>query len=183
LGRTFLQERNAHTLTPETLLPIEAKSSGDCTRFAADEFRVTLHGETYHIRLTGTGHGSQTERPYYVSVDGITEEVFVEALNEVEISANGSSTGKAKSTQKASNTGRPRPTHAGHVTTAMPGNIVDVLVGTGQKVAAGQAVLVIEAMKMENEIQASISGTVINLFVIKGDAVTPDQVLLEIQPE
>jgi pyruvate carboxylase subunit B len=183
LGRTFLQERNAHTLTPETLLPIEAKSAGDCTRFAADEFRVTLHGETYHIRLTGTGHGSQTERPYYVSVDGITEEVFVEALNEVEISANGSSTGKAKSTQKASSTGRPRPTHAGHVTTAMPGNIVDVLVGTGQKVAAGQAVLVIEAMKMENEIQASISGTVINLFVIKGDAVTPDQVLLEIQPE
>ncbi|BBP01127.1 sodium-extruding oxaloacetate decarboxylase subunit alpha [Sulfuriferula nivalis] len=183
LGRTFLQERNAHTLTPETLLPIEAKSSGDCTRFAADEFRVTLHGETYHIRLTGTGHGSQTERPYYVSVDGITEEVFVEALNEVEISANGSSTGKAKSTQKASSTGRPRPTHAGHVTTAMPGNIVDVLVVTGQKVAAGQAVLVIEAMKMENEIQASISGTVINLFVIKGDAVTPDQVLLEIQPE
>jgi pyruvate carboxylase subunit B len=65
----------------------------------------------------------------------------------------------------------------------MPGNIVDVLVSTGQKVAAGQAVLVIEAMKMENEIQASISGTVINLFVIKGDAVTPDQVLLEIQPE
>ncbi len=183
LGRTFLQERNAHTLTPETLLPIEAKSAGDCTRYAADEFRVTLHGETYHIRLTGTGHGSQTERPYYVSVDGITEEVFVEALNEVEISANGSSTGKAKSTQKASSTGRPRPTHAGHVTTAMPGNIVDVLVSTGQKVLAGEAVLVIEAMKMENEIQASISGTVINLFVVKGDAVTPDQVLLEIQPE
>jgi pyruvate carboxylase subunit B len=182
LGRTFLQERNANTLTPEALLPIEAKAASDCTRLAADEFRVTLHGETYHIRLTGTGHGSQTDRPYYVSVDGITEEVFVEALNEVEISANGS-TSKAKSTQKASATGRPRPTHAGHVTTAMPGNIVDVLVNTGQKVTAGQAVLVIEAMKMENEIQASISGTVINLFVVKGDAVTPDQVLLEIQPE
>ncbi len=183
LGRTFLQERNAHTLTPEPLLPIEAKSSGDCTRFAADEFRITLHGETYHIRLTGTGHGSQTERPYYVSVDGITEEVFVEALNEVEISANGSSTGKAKSTNKVSSSGRPRPSHAGHVTTAMPGNIVDVLVITGQKVKAGDAVLVIEAMKMENEIQASISGTIINLFVVKGDAVTPDQALLEIQPD
>ncbi len=43
--------------------------------------------------------------------------------------------------------------------------------------------LVIEAMKMENEIQASISGVIINLFVTKGDAVTPDQTLLEIQPE
>lgn len=183
LGRTFLQERNAHTLTPEVLLPIEAKNAGNGTRFAADEFRVTLHGETYHIRLTGTGHGSQTERPYYVSVDGITEEVFVEALNEVEISANGSSTGKAKSTNKVTSSGRPRPSHPGHVTTAMPGNIVDVLVITGQKVQAGDAVLVIEAMKMENEIQASISGTIINLFVVKGDAVTPDQALLEIQPE
>lgn len=183
LGRTFLQERNANKLTPEVLLPIEAKNASSSTRFAADEFRITLHGETYHIRLTGTGHGSQTERPYYVSVDGVTEEVFVEALNEIEVSADGSSTGKAKSTSKISANGRPRPSHAGHVTTAMPGNIVDVLVTTGQKVKAGDPVLVIEAMKMENEIQASISGTIINLFVAKGDAVTPDQALLEIQPE
>lgn len=183
LGRTFLQERNANKLTPEVLLPIEAKNASSSTRFAADEFRITLHGETYHIRLTGTGHGSQTERPYYVSVDGVTEEVFVEALNEIEVSADGSSTGKAKSTSKSSSNGRPRPSHAGHVTTAMPGNIVDVLVSAGQKVKAGDPVLVIEAMKMENEIQASISGTIINLFVVKGDAVTPDQALLEIQPE
>jgi pyruvate carboxylase subunit B len=65
----------------------------------------------------------------------------------------------------------------------MPGNIVDVMVSTGQKVKAGDPVLVIEAMKMENEIQASISGTVIALYVVKGDTVTPDQALLEIQPE
>lgn len=183
LGRTFLQERNADTLTPEVLLPIEAKNSNSQTRFAADEFRITLHGESYHIRLTGTGHGSQNERPYYVSVDGVTEEVFVEALNEIEVSSGGNATGKSKSTSKGSSSGRPRPSHAGHVTTAMPGNIVDVLISTGQKVKAGDPVLVIEAMKMENEIQASISGTIINLFVVKGDAVTPDQALLEIQPE
>jgi pyruvate carboxylase subunit B len=65
----------------------------------------------------------------------------------------------------------------------MPGTIVDVLVKTGQKVKAGDAVLVIEAMKMENEVQASISGTVIGVFVAKGDAVTPDEALIEIQPE
>ena len=183
LGRTFLQERNADKLTPEVLLPIEAKNANSSTRFAADEFRITLHGETYHIRLTGTGHGSQTERPYYVSVDGVTEEVFVETLNEIEISEDGSSTGKVKSTNKASASGRPRPSHAGHVTTAMPGNIVDVLVTAGQKVTAGDPVLVIEAMKMENEIQASISGTIIKIFVVKGDSVTPDQALLEIQPQ
>ncbi|MHB1676523.1 MAG: sodium-extruding oxaloacetate decarboxylase subunit alpha [Sulfuriferula sp.] len=183
LGQTFLQERNAGTLAPEVLLPISEQNNNSTTRFAADEFHITLHGETYHIRLTGTGHGSQTERPYYVSVDGVTEEVFVEALNEIEVSADNTANGKTKSPGKASNSGRPRPTHRGHVTTAMPGNIVDVLICTGQKVQAGDPVLVIEAMKMENEIQASISGTIINLFVTKGDAVTPDQALLEIQPE
>ena len=184
LGQTFLQERNANTLAPEVLLPISEQNNNSSTRFAADEFHITLHGETYHIRLTGTGHGSQTERPYYVSVDGVTEEVFVESLNEIEVSTDSAvPNGKAKSSGKPNNSGRPRPTHRGHVTTAMPGNIVDVLIRTGQKVNAGDPVLVIEAMKMENEIQASISGTIINLFVAKGDSVTPDQALLEIQPE
>jgi pyruvate carboxylase subunit B len=38
-------------------------------------------------------------------------------------------------------------------------------------------------MKMENEIHAPVTGTVVAIHVAKGDAVTPDQVLLEIQPE
>jgi pyruvate carboxylase subunit B len=184
LGRTFLQERNAGTLAAEALLPVEAKNATATTHSAADEFRITLHGETYHIRLTGTGHAGQAERPYYVSVDGVTEEVLVEALNEIEVGSNSSGAPKTNSGSKTSSGGgRPRPSHVGHVTTAMPGNIVDVMVSTGQKVKAGDPVLVIEAMKMENEIQASISGTVIALYVVKGDTVTPDQALLEIQPE
>jgi len=65
----------------------------------------------------------------------------------------------------------------------MPGTIVDVLVKIGQKVNAGDGVLVIEAMKMENEIQSAVTGTVVSIHVAKGDAVTPDQVLVEIQPE
>jgi pyruvate carboxylase subunit B len=62
----------------------------------------------------------------------------------------------------------------------MPGNIVDVLVKEGDAVEAGQPVLVTEAMKMETEIQAPIGGTVTGVFVMKGDAVNPDEVLLEI---
>jgi pyruvate carboxylase subunit B len=65
----------------------------------------------------------------------------------------------------------------------MPGTIVDVMVEPGKKVKAGDPVLVIEAMKMENEIQAPINGTVINVWVAKGDSVTPDEALVEIQPE
>ncbi len=184
LGRTFLQERAAGTLTPEPLLPADAKEAASCpTFFAPSEFNVTLHGETYHIHISGTGKAGESVRPFFVQVDGVNEEVRIETLDEVEVTPGGgarpASSKKAASGSKA----RPRPTHAGHVTTAMPGSIVDVLVKIGQKVNAGDGVLVIEAMKMENEIQSAVVGTVVAIHVAKGDAVTPDQVLVEIQPD
>jgi len=183
LGRTFLQERAAGTLKAEPLLPAGVKEAAG-PRHAPNEFRITLHGETYHIKLTGSGHAGEEQRPFYVSVDGVSEEVLVETLSEIQVSGGGSGGAKAKSGAAAPAPGkRPRPTHQGHVTTAMPGSIVDVLVKPGQKVNAGDPVLVIEAMKMENEIQASVTGTVISVYVAKGDVVTPDEALLEIQPD
>ena len=181
LAKTFLQERNAGSLKPEQLLSKEAVSTNDA-RYAPNEFKVTLHGETFHIKLTGSGHAGEEQRPFYVSVDGIAEEVIVETLSEIEVSG-GKSNGKKKATATVGASGRPRPSHEGCVTTAMPGSIVDVKVKAGDKVNAGDAVLVIEAMKMENEIQASVSGVVVAVHVKKGDTVTPDESLLEIQPE
>ncbi|KAB2314045.1 oxaloacetate decarboxylase subunit alpha [Betaproteobacteria bacterium SCN2] len=184
LGRTFLQERAAGSLKPEPLLPVEAKNGEGAPRFAADEFNITLHGETYHIRLSASGRASETQRPYFVIVDGVSEEVLVEALNEIEVDASSAGSAVSKPTQKAPPAGqKPRPSHKGHVTAAMPGTIVDVLVKTGQKVSAGDPVLVIEAMKMENEVQAPVTGTVTGIFTAKGESVTPDMALIEIQPE
>lgn len=182
LARTFFQERAAGSLKGEALQTKESTAPGG-KRFAPNEFKITLHGETYHIKLTGSGHTGEDQRPFYVAVDGVNEEVFVETLSEIEVGAGGSGGTRAKSQSAPTSSGRPRPTHQGHVKTAMPGTIVDVLVETGKKVKAGDPVLVIEAMKMENEIQAPVSGTVIGIFVVKGDAVTPDEALLEIQPE
>jgi pyruvate carboxylase subunit B len=186
LGRTFLQERAAGSLTPEPLLPPEARHAAETggAHYAPNEFKVTLHGETYHIRIKGTGQPGEAERPFYVHVDGVAEEVLVETLDEIEVRPAGGSAARKSADKKDGAAGkRPKPTHAGCVTTAMPGTIVDVLVQIGQKVTAGSGVLVIEAMKMENEVQAPVSGSVIGIFVAKGDAVTPDQVLVEIQPE
>jgi pyruvate carboxylase subunit B len=182
LARTYLQERAAGTLKPEALKPREAKESRG-PRVAPNEFTVTLHGESYHIKLTGTAQNSDGSRPYYVVVDGVPEEVVIEVESEVEVSGGAYTPLGRKKAQPAVPGDRPRATHAGHVKTAMPGNVVDVLVKTGQKVTAGDPVLVVEAMKMENEIQAPVSGTVISVFTSKGDAVTPDQALIEIQPE
>ena len=183
IGQTFLQERNAGSLKPETLQTKEAVNTASA-RYAPNEFKVTLHGETFHIKLTGSGHAGEEKRPFYVSVDGIAEEVIVETLDEIEVSG-GSSDKKNGGKKKTSTTssGRPRPHHVGCVTTAMPGTIVAVKAKVGDKVKAGDGVLVIEAMKMENEIQASTTGTVVAVHVSKGDAVTPDESLLEIQPE
>ena len=57
------------------------------------------------------------------------------------------------------------------VTSPLPGVIIEVSVKEGQAVKAGQKVAVIEAMKMENEIQASSDGTVTAVLVNKGDSV------------
>jgi pyruvate carboxylase subunit B len=185
IGQTFLQERNAGSLKVE---PLQTKETADtnAARFAPNEFNITLHGETFHVKLTGSGHAGEEQRSFYVSVDGVAEEVIVETLDEIEVSANGASTGgKSSGKKKVSTTssGRPRPHHSGCVTTAMPGTIVAVKVKVGDKVKAGDGVLVIEAMKMENEIQASTTGTVVAVHVTKGDNVTPDESLLEVQPE
>ena len=182
IGKTFLQARNAGSLEPEVLLD-KADVNAAGPRFAPSEFKVTLHGETFHINLTGSGHAGEEKRPFYVSIDGIAEEVIVETLNEIEVSGGGNSNGGKKKAATSSKSGRPRPSHKGHVTTSMPGTIVDVKVKAGDKVTAGDGVVVIEAMKMENEIQASTTGIVVAVHVVKGDTVTPDESLLEIQPE
>ena len=180
IATTFLQERNAGSLKPEPLLLKEAANSS-AARYAPNEFKLTLHGETFHIKLTGSGHEGEEQRPFYVSVDGVAEEVIVETLSEIEVSGGKTAGNKKKATTTSS--GRPRPTHAGCVTTAMPGTIVAVKVKVGDKVNAGDGVLVIEAMKMENEIQAAKTGVVVAIHVNKGDTVTPDESLLEIQPD
>ena len=58
-----------------------------------------------------------------------------------------------------------------NIISPMPGTILSVNVTVGQAVKAGQKVAVIEAMKMENEIQAETDGTVTAVLVSKGDSV------------
>jgi acetyl-CoA/propionyl-CoA carboxylase biotin carboxyl carrier protein len=67
------------------------------------------------------------------------------------------------------------------VTAPMQGTIVKVAVEDGQQVEAGELVVVLEAMKMENPVTAHKSGTVAALAVSAGAAVTQGTVLLEIK--
>ena len=67
----------------------------------------------------------------------------------------------------------PAPAAAGSVKVdaPMPGNILDVKVSNGTAVKAGQVLVILEAMKMENEIVAPQDGTVASINVNKGDTV------------
>ncbi len=66
------------------------------------------------------------------------------------------------------------------VTSPMPGTILDVKVAAGQQVQEGQLVMILEAMKMENEIFATATGTVTSVAVQKGAAVESGAVLCTI---
>lgn len=63
------------------------------------------------------------------------------------------------------------------VTAPMPGNILDVKVKAGDSVKAGDTLLILEAMKMENEISAPQDGTVASVNVRKGDVVNSGDLL------
>nr|WP_252735033.1 sodium-extruding oxaloacetate decarboxylase subunit alpha [Amphritea atlantica] len=166
LGREFLQQRADGTLEPEELLPLDAGNGLKLGQASASEFKIEVHGEAYDIAVTGVGEFGSGKRKIYMSLDGVPEEVIFQPQNEFII--------------EGSNT-RKKASEPGHVTTAMPGNIFEVLVSEGDVVEAGQPILVAEAMKMEMEIHANIAGTVKAIYVAKGDRVIPGEVLAEIE--
>lgn len=163
LGREYLQQRADNTLEPEALAP--AHNDERPKAAMATEFKLDVHGESYDVAITGVGESGSGRRKIYLSMDGMPEEIIFEPLNEY----------VAEKGDK-----RKQATEPGHVTAAMPGNVVEVLVALGDSVNEGQAVLVTEAMKMETEIHANIGGKVLAVNIMKGDRITPGEVLVEI---
>jgi pyruvate carboxylase subunit B len=70
----------------------------------------------------------------------------------------------------------------GVVRAPMPGLVLDVLVDEGDEVEAEQGLLVLEAMKMENELKAPSGGIVSAIHVESGEAVDKEDLLIEIEP-
>ena len=164
IGKTFLEQREQGSLKAETLQPIDKPVTGAAS--IATQFKISLHGETYDIDLTGAGAQNQQQRHLYLTVDGVPEEVIVHSLNEY---------------QQQTTSGRPTATAPGDISTSMPGNVIEVLVEEGEKVAMGAPLLVIEAMKMETEIKSPLAGTVAMLYIQKGDRITPGETLIQIK--
>jgi pyruvate carboxylase subunit B len=174
----FFDERERGELKPE---PLQTQSEsgpavGHDLHLAPVEFKVTVHGESYHIRVSGSGQTVDGTKPYYIKVNDKLEEVYLEPIQEVLAGAPEAPT--ASSSSKID--GRPKPSHAGDVTTPMPGRVVKLLVAQGDEVKVGTPLLVVEAMKMENRVQAPIDGRVETIYIKEGDEVNPDETLIHL---
>ncbi|HEV3032568.1 MAG TPA: biotin/lipoyl-containing protein, partial [Polyangia bacterium] len=67
------------------------------------------------------------------------------------------------------------------VRSPMPGRVVKILVRAGERIAAGHAVVVVEAMKMENELRAPRAGTILEIRCAEGEAVEAGQDLIVVE--
>jgi pyruvate carboxylase subunit B len=178
IARDFFEAREKGELTPE---PLELGSAKGPTtahelHLAPVEFNVTVHGETYHVKVSGSGRKIDGRKPYYIRVNDKLEEVSLEPIQEVlagvpESQETGSG-GKPK---------RPRPSKPGDVAPPMPGRVVKVLVAVDDHVKTGDPLLIIEAMKMESRVPAPIDGRVVAILTAEGDNVKTDETVIQLE--
>ena len=109
---------------------------------------------------------------YKVNVNGNLYEITLEVVDAAEVKT------APKAAAPAAAPAAPVAAGEGQkITSPMPGTILKVNVQNGQAVKKGQVLLVLEAMKMENEIMAPTDGTVTSVTVTKGASVTSGAVL------
>lgn len=129
-------------------------------------------------------------KSYRITVNGNTYDVQVEEVNGAVAPVSQANTAvpvampTAPKAQAAAPAPAPTPAAASQgsqkVKCPMPGNILDIKVSVGDKVSVNQVVVILEAMKMENEIVTPVAGTVASVNVTKGQAVNSDDVLITI---
>jgi pyruvate carboxylase subunit B len=175
----FFEQREAGKLKPEPLEELaEAAAPSVPFHLAPSEFVITVHGESYRVKVAGAGHAEEGKRPFFLKIDDRLEEVMLESLTEIIPTTAGQI--DAESITKSV---RPKAKKPGDVTSSVPGKVTSIKVSVGDQVSEGDTVLTVEAMKMENEIHTPISGTVKRILVKIGDSVNPDETLVEVEKE
>lgn len=118
---------------------------------------------------------------FNITVNGKAYDVAVEEITDgsapVAVSAPATVSAPAPAPAQA-----PAPAGEGEkVTAPMPGTILDVKVSVGDSVTKGQVMMILEAMKMENEIVSPCDGKVTSVVVKKGDTVNSSDTLATVQ--
>jgi biotin carboxyl carrier protein len=134
----------------------ESGASADVTQIAANIFSVLLSGRSHEIYVTPSPDGQ-----LQLQTGGF--EFTAEVIDPRSWGRRRHGGVEAEGRQQ--------------VVAPMPGKVIRVLVRAGEKVEAGQGLLVVEAMKMQNEIRSPKSGTVERVVVAEGQAVNAGEVL------
>jgi biotin carboxyl carrier protein len=134
--------------------PVEPESQADVLEVAPGLFSVILDGCIYEVAATGSE----------IEIDRVRFQVEVEDPRKWN---------PAGSSRKAE--GREA------IKAPMPGKVVRILVAIGDEVTAGQGLVVLEAMKMQNEMKAPRAGRVASIAVKEHEALTAGSVLLTIE--
>ena len=128
------------------------------------KYRITLEGKTYEmeIELVAERAASQpAEKKEYKKCENAIKDTNVRVID--------------PSVEKKTINNR------GGVSAPMPGTVINMIKLEGDAVKAGEVILILEAMKMENEILAPIDGTIIKMNCTAGSTVAGGEVLFEIQ--
>jgi biotin carboxyl carrier protein len=123
--------------------------------------KVTVNGEEFEVELEQDGDN------WIATVGGKTFEINVPDA-------------KPAPKKKRSTGGKAKK--SGKVSANIPGKVVTVEVAVGDEVKEGQVVMILEAMKMQNEIQAPVSGTITEIHCEEGQSIEANVPLLVITP-
>jgi biotin carboxyl carrier protein len=151
------------------------------------EVTVERSDGLYVVNVDGKNHtvdAHKLEADFYsILTEGRSYEVSVEPRGDAYHVRHGAATQLVRLTDPSRRAREAGPDADGpeQVATQMPGKVVRVLVAEGDAVEAGQGLIVVEAMKMENEIAASKAGKVASLRVEPGQSVEGGAVLLVIE--
>jgi biotin carboxyl carrier protein len=132
--------------------PIEA----DAIEISPNIFSILLNGKSHEVRVTPTAIGA-------LALQTAHREFTAEVIDPRAWRGRRHGALEAEGRQQ--------------IVAPMPGKIIRVLVQAGEKVQAGQGLLVVEAMKMQNEIRSPKSGTVERLLVKEGQPVNAGEAL------
>jgi biotin carboxyl carrier protein len=124
---------------------------------------VKVNGEEFEVDIELNEDGT-----YQATVEGQTFSIEVP---------------NAQAAPRARRGGGGKKKKSGTVSANIPGKVVTVEVKEGDVVKEGQVILILEAMKMQNEIQAPVDGTVISVACEEGQAIEANVPLVVIEPE
>lgn len=147
-------------------VPYEIERQGHLLLVDGQEFSYTIKGNS--VTVQGSAHTVEI-RGNTVTVDGIAYPF--ETIGSAE-----QKTEKTRRTPTLSVAGQ-----SGAITAIMPGLVIKVLKKEGERIEVGEVVLILEAMKMQNELRANKSGVIKKLNVKEGESVEIRQVLAIIE--